>query len=208
MNLEKITNIYNEKKERLGSDIAGHLPFLYQITKATKPEVIIQAGIRDGNSDSAFAKAALELGATLVDIDMNDVQDGVIKDIRQQEDNWHFHLGRTDKQEIVDAVQQYRGKVGIFFTDTSHNYSDTKFELDTYSKLLSPEGIILIHDMDPWNQYPEQTRAVEDFLEKNTKWKYKVQKGNNGMATLYRLKKHLCNVKCDVDLGIGTHTVA
>jgi len=206
MNLEKITNIYNKKKNRSGSDIAGHLPFLYSITKAIKPKVIIQAGIRDGNSDSAFAKAALELKATLVDIDMNDVRDGELKDIREEEDNWHFHLGRTDNSDIVDAMQVHKGKVGIFFTDTSHNYGDTKFELDTYSKLLTPEGIILIHDMDPWDQYPEQTRAVEDFLKENTKWKYKVQKGNNGMATLYRLKKHLCDIKCDADLGIGTHT--
>lgn len=207
MNIEKITNIYNEKCSKSLSDIGGHLPLLYNLTKTLKPSVIIQAGIRDGNSDSAFAKAAIEEGLTLVDIDTQEVKDRGLKDIRMDEDNWYFHKGRTDDESIVADVQKYKGKVGIFFTDTSHNYKDTKFELDTYSKLLSPEGIILIHDMDPWDCYPDQTQAVEDFLEENPKWKYTVQKGNFGMATLYRLKKHLGGVKCDSDLGFPKHTL-
>lgn len=207
MNIEKLTNIYNEKSSKSRSDIGGHLPLLYNLTKTLKPSVIIQAGIRDGNSDSAFGLAAIEEGLTLVDIDKDEVKDGRLKDIREEEDNWYFYQGRTDDKNIVDAVQKFKGEVGIFFTDTSHNYDDTKFELDTYSKLLSPEGIILIHDMDPWECYPGQTQAVEDFLEENPKWKHTVQKGNFGMATLYRLKKHLGGVKCNSDLGYPKHTL-
>ena len=207
MNLEKLKAVYDLNSTRSGSDIGGHLPLIYELTKAIKPRVIIQAGIRDGNSDCAFALAAIEDGATLVDIDINDVGNGVLTDVRDLEDNWTFLKGRTDSPEIVEEVQQYKGKVDIFFTDTSHNYKDTIFELNEYSKLLSPNGIIMIHDMDPWDQYPEQTRAVDEFLANNKKYKVKVQTGNNGMAVLYRLKKDLCDVKCDSDLGIGTHTV-
>lgn len=206
MNIEKITDIYNEKCSKHNSDIAGHLPLLYNLTKTLKPSVIIQAGIRDGNSGSAFAKASLEEGLTLVDIDTNELGDNRLLEIRSDEDKWHFHQGRTDDKKIVQDIQKYKGKVGIFFTDTSHNYNDTKFELDTYSKLLSPEGIILIHDMDPWDCYPNQTRAVEEFLEENSKWKYTVQKGNFGMATLYRFKENLGGVECSNDLGYPKHT--
>ena len=204
--IQQLQEIYQEKCSAKGCDIAGHLPLLYELATTLKPRVVVHAGIRGGSSDSAFALAALEQNFTLIDIDINDVSHSGLIEVRESVDNWFFLHGRTDNEDIVNKVSEYSGKVDIFFTDTSHDYPDTKFELENYSKFLSDKGIILIHDMDPWNHYPQQSKAVDEFLSNNSEFKVKVQKGNNGMAVLYRDETHLGGVVCDKDTGIGTHT--
>ena len=69
-----------------------------------------------------------------------------------------------------------------------------------------PTGVIITHDMDPWECFPEQSKAVDDWLANNPEWKHKTQKGNNGMTIFYRDESHLCGVKCDVDLKMGRLT--
>lgn len=204
--IEQLRAIYLRNCQKKGCDIAGHLPFIYELATELKPEVIVHAGIRDGTSDSAFALAAVEQDSYLVDIDINEVSDPGLIEVRNTVDKWTFHQGRTDDPEIVKKVSVHDRKVDIFFTDTSHNYPDTKFELGTYTRFLSEKGIIMIHDMDPWNLFPDQTRAVNEFLADHPEFSVKVQKGNNGMAVLYRAEAHLCGVICDRDTGIGTHT--
>lgn len=204
--IDELKQIYKEKCKKKGSDIAGHLPLLYELSTTIKPRVLIHAGIRDGNSGSAFALSALENNFTLIDIDPNELKDSKMVTIRNQVPNWIMLRGRTDKPDIVEELRKYKGKVDIFFTDTSHNYEDTRFELFTYKEFFSDTAIILIHDMDPWGRYADQCRAVQEFLDDNPEFKYTCQTGNNGMGVLYRDKSHLCGVVCDNDLGIGTHT--
>lgn len=204
--IQKLKAIYDKNCAKSRCDIAGHLPLIYELATELKPRVIVHAGIRGGSSDSAFALAAVEQDIHLVDIDINDVSDRGLIEVRNTVDKWVFHHGRTDSQDIVNEVSKHSGQVDIFFTDTSHNYPDTKFELENYTKFLSNRGIIMIHDMDPWNHYPDQSRAVDEFLVDNPEFQVKVQKGNNGMAVLYRDEAHLYGVVCDRDTGIGTHT--
>lgn len=204
--INELKRIYELKRDKKGSDIAGHLPLLYELASTLKPRVIIHAGIRDGNSGSAFALATLENDLTLIDIDPTELRDKELVTVRNQVPNWIFLQGRTDKPEIVEELRKRKGKVDIFFTDTSHNYEDTRFELFTYKEFLSDTAIILIHDMDPWGRYEDQCRAVQEFLDDNPEFKYTCQTGNNGMGVLYRDEAHLGGVVCDNDLGIGTHT--
>lgn len=205
--IDKVKAIYDKNCSKSLCDIAGHLPLIYELATKLHPRVIVHAGIRGGSSDSAFALAALEQDIHLVDIDINDVSDANLIEVRNTVEKWVFHHGRTDNPDIVNAVSIHNGQVDIFFTDTSHNYEDTKFELENYTKFLSDRGIIMIHDMDPWTHYPDQAKAVDQFLEANPEFQVKVQKGNNGMAVLYRDESHLCGVVCDKDTGIGTHTI-
>ena len=72
--LETLQGLFEEKKNRSGSDIAGHLPLLLELVETIKPKVIIHAGIRDGHSGSAFALGAFKVGAALIDVDMEDYQ--------------------------------------------------------------------------------------------------------------------------------------
>jgi predicted O-methyltransferase YrrM len=207
--LEQLEDLFNEKKNRKRSDIAGHLPYLLELVEAIKPKVIVHAGIRDGHSGAAFALGAYKTGAELVDVDMADYQNlqeskHNFQELREQLSFWSFKKGTTE--EIFPQLSDLTGKVDIFFTDTSHNYKDTKFEFDNYAALLSSTGIILTHDMDPWNHWPDQTKAVDEWLVNNPEWKHKTQKGNNGMTVFYRDEAHLCGVVCDAVLPIGSYT--
>jgi predicted O-methyltransferase YrrM len=208
--LETLQGLFEEKKNRIGSDIAGHLPYLLELVEAIKPKIIVHAGIRDGHSGAAFALGAFKVGSALVDIDMSDYQNLSdskynFQEIREQLPFWTFKKGTTEA--VFPDLDGLTGKVDIFFTDTSHNYADTKFEFDNYATLLSPTGVILTHDTDPWlGLWPDQTRAIEEWLLSNPEWKHKTQKGNNGMTVFYRDETHLCGVVCDNELSIGTHT--
>jgi len=207
--LEQLEDLFNEKKSRSKSDIAGHLPYLLELVEAIKPKVIVHAGIRDGHSGSAFALGAYKVGAKLVDVDMADYQNlpeskHNFQQLREQLPFWTFKRGTTEA--VFPQLSELVGKVDIFFTDTSHNYEDTKFEFDNYATLLSPTGVIITHDMDPWDCFPDQSKAVDDWLAVNPEWKHKTQKGNNGMTIFYRNESHLCGVKCDVDLKMGRLT--
>lgn len=207
--LETLQGLFEEKKNRSGSDIAGHLPLLLELVEAKKPRIILHAGIRDGHSGSAFALGAHKVGATLIDIDVEDYQNlGDSKynfqELRNQLPFWSFKQGTTEN--VYPSLSNLMGQVDIFFTDTSHNYHDTKFELWNYMNLLSPTGIILMHDMDPWGHFAEQAKATDEWLENHPEWEVKLQKGNNGMAVFYRDEDHLCGVVCDNQLPIGTHT--
>jgi len=208
--LETLQGLFEEKKNRSGSDIAGHLPLLLELVEAKKPKVIIHAGIRDGHSGAAFALGAYKVGATLVDVDMNDYQNlddskYNFQELREKLSFWSFNQGSTE--EVFPKLINLKGQVDIFFTDTSHNYKDTKFELWNYMQLLSPTGIIMMHDMDPWEHFADQAKATDEWLAACSDWKVKLQKGNNGMAVFYRDEAHLCGVVCDNQLPIGTHTV-
>ena len=206
--LETLEDLFNEKKNRSRSDIAGHLPYLLELVEAIKPKVIVHAGIRDGHSGAAFALGAYKVGAELVDVDVADYQNVESKhnfqELREKCSFWAFKQGTTEA--IFPQLSELLGKVDIFFTDTSHNYEDTKFELWNYMQLLSPTGIIIMHDMDPWAHFADQAKATDEWLAACSDWKVKLQKGNNGMAVFYRDEAHLCGVVCDNELPIGTHT--
>lgn len=194
--------IYTSKRANR-NDISGHLPLLYKLTSTIKPRVLIHNGVRDGNSSSAFALAQIENNNKLIEIDKHNVSDIDLVNIRKKCDNWDFYVKPVEDPAIILKLQKHKGLVDIWFSDTCHSYNGTMFELKTYSKLLSPKGIFLIHDMDPWTSYAEQSRAVDEWLIDNPEWMVQVQKGNNGMAIFYRDEEHLCGVKCDSDLGKG-----
>ena len=133
--LETLQGLFEEKKNRSGSDIAGHLPLLLELVETIKPKVIIHAGIRDGHSGSAFALGAFKVGAALIDVDMEDYQNLSdskynFQELRSKLPFWSFQKGSTE--EVFPKLSNLAGKVDIFFTDTSHNYEDTKFELWNY----------------------------------------------------------------------------
>ena len=109
--------------------------------------------------------------------------------------------GAFENEDLLMKLQEYKGSVDMWFSDTCHSYSGTMLELKEYSKLLSPKGIFFIHDMDPWTVYREKSRAVDIWLKDNPEWKVKVQKGNNGIAVFYRDEFHLCGIKCDGHVG-------
>ena len=200
--LKRLKFIYDVKRIS-DTDIAGHVPLIYKLASKIKPRVIIQNGVRNGNSGISLAIAQLENNNLLVDIDLVDLMDGDMREIRNTvPDNWINFIGNVQSTDILAELQEYKGKVDLFFSDTSHNYEDTIFELEHYMPLLSPTGIMLMHDMDPWNRYKGQAKALDEYFSKRPEWNWCVQTGNNGIGIFYRDEEHLHGIKCNNDIGI------
>lgn len=201
--IKKLKAIYNNKLALTSGDIAGHLPLFQELTEKIKPQVVIHNGVRDGNSSCAFVIKVLEAGGKQIDIDLTENQDVDQVRIRKElnSDQWEHWVTDVKSIDVINKLQEYKGKVDIFFSDTSHNYQDTLFELIHYTPLLSDKGIMIIHDMDPWDQYPEQSRAIEEWMKDYPQWKAKVQKGCSGIGIFYRDEEHLHGIKCDSDVG-------
>tara|TARA_Y100001963_G_scaffold159405_1_gene262941 strand:+ start:6034 stop:7473 length:1440 start_codon:yes stop_codon:yes gene_type:complete len=200
--LKRLKFIYDVKRIS-DTDIAGHIPLIYKLASKIKPRVIIQNGVRNGNSGISLAIAQLENNNLLVDIDLIDLMDDDMREIRNTvSNNWINFIGNVQSTDILAELQEHKGKVDLFFSDTSHNYEDTLFELEHYMPLLSPTGIMLMHDLDPWNRYKGQARALDEYFTKHPEWNWCVQTGNCGLGIFYRDKKHLGGVQCNNDVGV------
>lgn len=161
-----IVSVYNEYQVRCAqnSDIHQHLPRLHK-EASTGDAVIIELGVRSGNSTAAFL-AALEMrGGHLHSVDI----DPVTMPWAGHE-QWTFHHGDDMllAADLPDAVD-------IVFIDTSHHYSQTVAELEMYWRKVKPGGVILMHDTelaDPAGApagdpaFPVRT-AIDQFCERH-----------------------------------------
>lgn len=59
-------------------------------------------------------------------------------------------------------------KIDLLHIDAGHSYEDVKKDFDLYSNLLSPKGIITIHDTDP--NYENNYIVTEDLKETFDSW--------------------------------------
>ena len=75
-------------------------------------------------------------------------------------------------------------EIDIVFIDTSHLYEDTCKELDIYSKRLSADGCIILHDTISW---PGVRRAVGNIWDRFQSLTFATE-GSNGVTVL-RSKK-------------------
>jgi cephalosporin hydroxylase len=123
-----------------GSDIVGHLPYLYQRALATEG-YLVELGVRSGESTCAFL-AALEASDTgflwSVDIDNPSVPPEWF-DLPF----WSFVKG----DDIVVADELPRS-IDLLFIDSSHQYQHTYDELNLYGDRVADGGVILLHDTD------------------------------------------------------------
>src|SRR3990172_10906297 len=93
-------------------DIIEHLNFLYETAKKYPHVHILELGVRDGNSTTAFIKAVEENEGHMTSIDINDCS-GVIKSNR-----WQFIKCDDIDFELKELYH-------IVFIDTSHQYAHT-----------------------------------------------------------------------------------
>jgi hypothetical protein len=130
------------------------------------PRIITQArydlhqqGIFEGNSDYNWGN----IGATYVVDACNGI--GGPNDL-ENEDSFYrktFHprfIKSTSEKAYYDFFVLQDIKIDVLFIDGDHSYEGVKLDFELYSKILSPKGIILIHDTD--GEYEESLIISED----------------------------------------------
>ena len=171
----------NEIKQRAArrSDISDHLPTMFVETLRARPRLIVELGVRRGESTFVFERVARLTGATIVSCDLNDCSGTSAYEKR------HFVQG--DDVEFARRFPEWcrergiRPEIDVLFIDTSHFYDHTVAEIDAWFPFLSEQGKVILHDTNLTYTYFRKDgsigfamecergviRALEGFFGKN-----------------------------------------
>ena len=173
-NFEK--EIYLRSLKR--TDINDHLLTMYRESIEVKPSLIVELGVRSGESTFVFERVAKRFNATLVSVDIEDCSK-----INNYE-KWFFV--QSDDIEFAKGFERWckeRGikpEIDILFIDTSHLYSHTKEEIEYWFPYLSKKAKVFFHDTNinflfkrkddsyenGWDNKRGVIRAIEEFCKK------------------------------------------
>ena len=155
------------------SDIAEHLPTLKQAVIDTGAKKVLELGVRQGESTKAFLEGCLETGGELISVD--------IADCRKVSNNPNWQFIQCDDKDL-----DFNEPIDILFIDTSHTHEHTLFELEKFSPLVKPKGIIFLHDT--MLSGAGVMSAIEEFLRRNPdKWKFNNYPNCNGLGVLEKI---------------------
>jgi len=124
--------------------MAGHLLFLYNLTRETKSKNIIEIGLGGANSAIAFLLALKSNRGKLISIDCNPKKEAIerIKNLRFEK-NWELLEGFS--QEVVNKIPKNL-KIDILLIDGKHSYNQCKLDYKLYEPMVKNGGFILFHD--------------------------------------------------------------
>jgi predicted O-methyltransferase YrrM len=137
------------KKATTGTDDSDrHFITLYSIALASKAKIIIELGVRDGGTTLPLLTAANTNGGMVHSVDLNATSFIPSSDLKS---NWSFY-----QQDAIDFLENWdiSKEVGIVYMDDWHSYAHVKRELELLDKIVSPNTVILIHDLMYGNTCP------------------------------------------------------
>jgi cephalosporin hydroxylase len=156
-----------------GSDIQSMIKPMYDLTCEIKPTVIVELGVRWGNSTVSWLAYCYTVGesagARLYSVDTEDCHVAkMIIGALGLINKWYF-----TQMNDIDYVKtctwgMNRGNkcIDLLFIDTDHTYELTRKELELYSPYVRKGGVILFHD-----SYMEGVkRGYEEFLRDHPNW--------------------------------------
>lgn len=163
------------------SDIASHLPTIFAHTVLQKPDMIIEAGVREGDSTKAFAKAMSFSEARLIGLDIESCPDTAYAKLKNSQFMQMDDLQFPNYYQSVPSLKSHN--LDIIFIDTSHYYDHTLAEISKFVPVLAKNGFLLFHDsyMSPlrnfqwyciegttfghgWDNQKGVTRAIKDYF--------------------------------------------
>lgn len=108
---------------------------------------LYQQGIFEGNGDFNWG----DIGVTYVVDACNGV--GGFNDLEDETSFYRTYfpprfIKDTSKNAYYNFFVLQDIKIDVLFIDGDHSYEGVKLDFDLYSKLLSPRGIVIIHDTD------------------------------------------------------------
>lgn len=189
--------------------ITKHLPMIEKITKEFNPSLIVELGVRDGESTKVFEKISKQLKSRLVSIDINDCSKTI------DWEDWIFiqcDSGRIPN-EFIQLVnnKEIPSKVDVLFIDTLHIYEQMLNELYAWYPSLNDNCIIMVHDINVEKSIDGKLEkghlisAINDFFDfdllpdenyKNNvcydcfgdEWKITLYPESNGMIYMRRIR--------------------
>ncbi|BBB31959.1 conserved hypothetical protein [Thermotomaculum hydrothermale] len=167
------------KRSRKRTDINDHLLTIYRESIAIKPDLIVELGIRGGESTFVFERVAKKFNSVLISVDIEDCSNA------SQYEKWLFvQYDDIEFAKIFEKWCKERGikpEIDILFIDTSHFYSHTKEEIKLWFPYLSSKAKVFFHDTNidfiikrkdgslenGWDNKRGVIRAIEEFCGKD-----------------------------------------
>ena len=131
-------------RARIRTDVSDHLPTLFAESLSFQPRLIVELGVRGGESTFVFERVARLSSARYVSVDIEDSSQ-----VRQHQP-WLF-VQRDDVEfakEFPAWCRQHElpDEIDILFIDTSHFFEHTVQEIEHWFPLLAPCAKVIFHD--------------------------------------------------------------
>ena len=140
----------------LGDSWCMHLPFAYDLMRELAPKLFVELGVKQGESYFAFCQSAAENKINVrcygIDSWRGDVQTGNLDpEIEHEvaEYNWRYSsFSELKVMLFAEAVGDFAdGSIDLLHIDGTHTYDEVKNDFETWLPKLSPNGVILFHDV-------------------------------------------------------------
>jgi hypothetical protein len=140
----------------LGDSWCMHLPFGYDLMRELAPKVFVELGVKQGESYFAFCQSAADNKINVrcygIDSWLGDVQTGNLDPEIQHEVaryNWLYSSFSELKVRLFsEAVADFADEsIDLLHIDGTHTYSDVKNDFESWLPKLSPDGVVLFHDV-------------------------------------------------------------
>jgi predicted O-methyltransferase YrrM len=154
--------------------------------------LIIEIGAYNGRSTCVLGLVAMQNGGRVISIDISE-REFFHSNINQAGIAQYIDVVRSSSRLALQQIKSQNKQCSVLFLDGDHTYETVLWELQNYSKLVSPDGVIVGHDY--YNSATSQVeRAVSDFLKDNDDWYIDGRFGGkttNASITdiMYRLKR-------------------
>lgn len=163
------------------TDIHEHLVTLYNLVKSLNAKLVLELGVNTGESTIALLEAVAATGGKLVSVDQQDlVQTRPMLEKYGLTGRWEFH--KMDDIKFGLEVWPKGVQADIIFVDTSHQYAQTKREIEVFEPLLRPGGIMVFHDTVSYHKGVQV--PISEFLVTHKGWPYENRKNCNGLGIL------------------------
>ena len=162
---------------------------LYQTIMGRRPKTVVEIGTCHGGTLYLWCQAA-DPAATIISIDLPEGEfGGGYPACRAQlyqsfaTGSQQIHLLRADSHspDTAGQLQKLLGgrTIDFLFIDGDHTYAGVKQDFELYSRLLSKDGLIALHDIAPrpdeprievwkfWHELKQRAPGAREWLDKS-----------------------------------------
>lgn len=137
------------KKTKNGSgDSDKHLMTFFSLVLGSESKTIVELGVRNGDSTLPLTLGAYHNDGHVYSVDINKSEYVLPKVLS---DNQTFHKG--DAIEFLENWDKTK-PIDLVYVDDWHSYEHVKRELEILDSLVSPNTIIILHDLMYGNTCP------------------------------------------------------
>lgn len=133
------------RQARTDTDISSHLETIYLESCLVAPRLMVELGVRGGETTRTLIQVARRTGAALVSIDLEPCDVEPSPDV-----HWEFVLNSSvNFGRDLSGWAENRGlpdQVDVLLLDTSHLLEESREEISVWLPQVRPGGVVFMHD--------------------------------------------------------------